>query len=197
MQGYFYIVLSQSGTKVSRCIKLFTRKPYNHASVAVDLTLDELYSFSRNNTRYPLPATFNREMIGAGTFGLFHHIPCEIYAVPITPEEKQKFLEYIDYFKALRTCYSYNFLGLFSTFLHIRWTRKEKMHCAEFVANLLQHVGMELEKQPSLYTPDDFRHLPNATLVYRGELNQFYQNRRKYVPLLQTDFFDTSKNRFT
>lgn len=175
MQEYLYILLSQTGTKVSRCIKLFTRKPYNHASVAVDLSLEELYSFCRNDCRHPLPATFNREIVGSGTFGMFHTIPCEIYAIPITSAEKQKFRQYIEYLKASRSLYSYNLLGLCTTFLHIRWTRKKKMHCAEFVANVLQYVGVKLSKQPSLYTPDDLRYVQDALLVYRGELNHFYQ----------------------
>ncbi len=193
MQEYLYILLSQTGTRVAKCIKLFTRKPYNHASVSADLALDALYSFCRNNCRFPLPATFNREVVGHGTFGLFHSIPCEIYAIPVTKEEKQEFLRYIEYLKTFRSCYSYNLLGLWTTFFHIRWTRNRKMHCAEFVATVLQCAGIPLEKQPSLYTPDDFRHLPNAILVYRGELNQYYHsnNTRNFseytsqLPLLQ------------
>lgn len=184
MQEYLFVILSQTGTNVARFIKIFTKRPYNHASVAVDLTLEEVYSFCRTYRRFPLPATFNREIIGKGTFGRFLIIPCEIYAIPVSSDSKQEFLRYLDHFKFYRSRYSYNLLGLCTTFLHIRWTRQNKMHCAEFVARLLQHTGVDLEKQPSLYTPDDLRYIPNAMLVYRGELNRFYAMHEQNLPLL-------------
>lgn len=182
MQEYLFVLLSQTGMNVSRLIQLFTRKPYNHASIAVDLTLDEVYSFCRTHCHFPLPATFNQEVIGKGTFGLFSTIPCEIYAIPVSSESKQKFLQYLEHFKISRSQYSYNLLGLCTTFLHIRWSRQNKLHCAEFVARLLQYTGVELEKQPSLYTPDDLRYIPNALLIYRGELNRYYSEKKQCVP---------------
>ena len=175
MQDYMFILLSQTGTKVSKFIRLFTKKPYNHASVALDLSLEEIYSFCRTSPHRPLPATFNQEIVGEGTFGLFAWIPCEIYAIPLTKESLQALRLDLEYFKCFRSQYSYNLLGLCTTFLHIRWRRQYKLHCAQFVARVLDDIGVELEKPPCLYTPDDLRYLPTACLIYRGELNQFYQ----------------------
>ncbi len=177
-QTYIYILLSRTGTSVARCIRLFTRMPYSHASIALDLSLEEVYSFCRTYRRFPLPATFNREEVGKGVFGAFLTIPCEIYALALTPQEKRELLRRLEYFKQHRSRYSYNLLGLCTTFFHIRWTRQHKLHCSEFVARLLEATGIPLEKPPSLYTPDDLRSLPQMRLVYRGELNQFYQMQR-------------------
>lgn len=179
-QEYIYILLSQTGTRVSRFIQLFTRAPYNHASIAVDNTLCQLYSFCRNEVHKPLPATFNREQIGTGVFALHPHIPCEIYAVPVTPQCKENFLRCLDELKRNRSAYSYNLLGLCTTFFHIRWRRQYKMHCAEFTARMLEAAGVSLEKGASLYKPDDFRRLPAAKLLYHGELNTF----RKHHPAI-------------
>ena len=44
-----YIVLTQTGTILSRAVKLYTGKQYNHASIALDEELEELYSFGRVN----------------------------------------------------------------------------------------------------------------------------------------------------
>lgn len=178
MQEYVYVLLSQTGTRVARCIRMFTKKPYSHASIALDLSLEEIYSFCRTYRHLPLPATFNREIIGKGTFGSFLTIPCEIYAIALTPSSKQEFLRYLEHFKLCRSRYSYNLLGLCTTFFHIRWTRYHKLHCSEFVARLLEFTGVTLEKPPSLYTPDDLRYLPGMQLVYRGELNRFYQMQK-------------------
>lgn len=182
MQEYLFVLLSQTGTNVSKFIKLFTKKPYNHASIALDITLEEVYSFCRTYRRFPLPATFNQEIVGKGTFGQFLTIPCEIYAIPVSAESKQEFLQYLEHFKTYRAHYSYNILGLCTTFLHIQWTRRNKMHCSEFVARLLEHTGVALGKKPSLYTPDDLRYIPNALLIYRGELNRFYTMPEKELP---------------
>ena len=38
----------------------------------------------------------------------------------------------------------------------------------------MDKIGIPLEKSFCLYTPDDFRKFPGATLYYAGELNTFY-----------------------
>ena len=49
---------------------------------------------------------------------------------------------------------------------------------------------MTLDKPPCLYSPDDLRYLPDAKLIYRGELNQYYQeqneNALSYLPLMHS-----------
>ena len=69
MQDHIFVLLMQTGTSVAKVLHFFTRKPYNHASVALDLTLEEMYSFCRNHSHFPLPAGFNREIVGEGTLG--------------------------------------------------------------------------------------------------------------------------------
>ena len=49
MQDHIFVLLMQTGTSVAKVLQFFTRKPYNHASVALDLTLEEMYSFCRNH----------------------------------------------------------------------------------------------------------------------------------------------------
>lgn len=124
MQDHIFVLLMQTGTSVAKVLQFFTRKPYNHASVALDLTLEEMYSFCRNHIHFPLPAGFNQEIVGEGTLGRFLVIPCEIYAIPVTKEKKQEFEQNLAYFKNHRSMFSYNVLGLGTTFLRIRWSRK-------------------------------------------------------------------------
>jgi hypothetical protein len=181
MQEYVFVLLMQTGTAVAKVLQFFTRKPYNHASIALDLTLEEMYSFCRNQTRFPLPAGFNQEIVGQGTLGQFAVIPCEIYAIPITAEKKQEFCKNLEFFKQNRTMFSYNVLGLGTTFLRIKWTRKNKMHCSQFVATLLAQSGVKLNKPLSLHTPDDLRYISDANLIYRGELNRFYHTYAKSI----------------
>ena len=170
MQDHIFVLLMQTGTSVAKVLQFFTRKPYNHASVALDLTLEEMYSFCRNHIHFPLPAGFNQEIVGEGTLGRFLVIPCEIYAIPVTKEKKQEFEQSLAYFKNHRSMFSYNVLGLGTTFLRIRWSRKHKLR---------------LNKPLSLHTPDDLRYISDAHLIYRGELNRFYHTYAKSIQQLE------------
>ena len=50
---YVYIVISQTGTILSRIIKFLTRKEYNHASISLKDDLSVMYSFGRKNPYNP------------------------------------------------------------------------------------------------------------------------------------------------
>ena len=82
MQDHIFVLLMQTGTSVAKVLQFFTRKPYNHASVALDLTLEEMYSFCRNHIHFPLPAGFNQEIVGEGTLGRFWSSPAKSMQFP-------------------------------------------------------------------------------------------------------------------
>lgn len=178
MNDYIYILVCQTGTRIASILKFFTRKPYNHVSISCDCHLNEMYSFCRNNPSHPLPATFNREVIGKGTLGKFNNIPCEVYRIPVTYEQKKLFMKNLEHFKTNRQCYSYNCIGLGLMFFHIKYKRKNKFVCSQFVGHIMEKSGINLniKKPVCLRTPEDFRHIESAELIYRGELNHFKDN---------------------
>lgn len=174
MNDYIYLIIAQTGTNVAKLFKMITKKPYNHVSLSGDMTLSEMYSFCRTYCPFPLPATFNQEIVGKGTLGKFSSIPCEIYRIPVTTEQKSIYNEMINYFSNNRNIFSYNILGLLAIYLNIEWNRKKNFLCSQFVAYTMEKMGLPLEKPFCLYTPNDFRDFPGATLIYSGELNSFY-----------------------
>jgi len=174
MSDAIYITVSQTGTTVAKIIKFFTRKPYNHSSIAADLSLSDMYSFCRNYSPFPLPAGFNQEIVGQGTLGKFSYIPCEIYEIPVTRDQKYRFYAILEHFKQYRNQYSYNIMGFWSIPFSLHIERKNKFVCSQFVAYIINEAGVNLNKPVWMYSPEDLRHLPNARLVYRGELNEYY-----------------------
>lgn len=182
MNDAIYIIVSQTGTTVAKIIKFFTRKPYNHSSIASDLTLSDMYSFCRKYTPFPLPAGFNQEIVGEGTLGRFSYIPCEIYMLPVTSEQKDNFYKILNHFKKYQDSYSYNIMGFWSIPFRLHLERKNKFVCSQFVAYIIQESGINLNKPVCMYSPEDLRHLPDTKLIYRGELNEFY---KKYLPFAQ------------
>ncbi|MBR4200216.1 MAG: hypothetical protein IKQ91_02930 [Oscillospiraceae bacterium] len=183
-----YVVVTRTGTGPAKAIRLISRMPYTHVSLSGDASLHQLYSFCRNYTRIPLPATFNLEMIGEGTLGKFDNIPCEIYEVPLTEEQYAHYECMIEHFITCRKLYSYSLLGLLRVKLQIESELQNKFVCSQFVAYVLEECGVKLEKPPCLYSPDDLRYIPDAKLVYRGELNKYYhdQNENELSPAMSS-----------
>ncbi|HRU97039.1 hypothetical protein [Ruminococcus sp. XPD3002] len=176
MEEYIYLIVAQTGTRPARFFRFITKKPYNHVSLSGDVSLSEMYSFCRTYQPFPLPATFNKEIVGKGTLGKYDFIPCEIYRISVTGEQKKEYDRIIRHFSDNRNIYSYNVLGLLAVYLNIEWNRKKSFVCSQFVAYTMDKIGIPLEKPFCLYKPDDFRKFPGATLVYSGELNSFYDD---------------------
>ena len=185
-----YVVVTSTGTSIARAIRIISRMPYSHVSISAGPSLHTLYSFCRNYSQIPLPATFNTELIGQGTLGRFASIPCEIYEVPLTEEQYDRFQTMILHFCDNRKQYSYSILGLLWVKLQKERALQRKFVCSQFVAYVLDECGVKLEKPPCLYSPDDLRYLPDAKLVYRGELNRYYHDfndhAMSFMPLMHS-----------
>lgn len=61
-----YIVLTYTGTILSRIVKMYTRREYSHVSIAFDEDLKEMYSFGRLNPYNPFIGGFVYERIDRG-----------------------------------------------------------------------------------------------------------------------------------
>ena len=67
-----YIVLTYTGTIISKIIKSYTKDEFSHVSIALDIELKHMYSFGRLNPYTPLWAGFVQEYIHKGTFKRFY-----------------------------------------------------------------------------------------------------------------------------
>ncbi|WP_019639725.1 hypothetical protein [Paenibacillus fonticola] len=63
-----YILLSSRRTIVTKMIGLYTRAPYNHASIAFDSELREVYSFGRKHPLIPVFGGIVKENIHSVVF---------------------------------------------------------------------------------------------------------------------------------
>lgn len=163
-----YILLTDTGTLFTRLIKFYTKSPLNHASIAFDIKLKDLYSFGRKKPHNPFNGGFVRENIENH---LFKRATCEVYSCLITETEYQSLSETIQRIKINETHYKYNLLGLFGIILNKEVKRKNAYFCSQFVTTLLSQNGIILtDKSPGLSTPQDIRNSDRITLEYRGEL---------------------------
>jgi hypothetical protein len=170
-----YILLTDTGTIVTRLIKSYTKKPYNHASIAFDAELIEVYSFGRKTAKNPFIGGFVREDLQSV---LFRQADCAIYSLSITNDEFQRMYRYIQEIASKKENYRYNFIGLFGVLFKKPIKRKNAFFCSQFVASVLKEskiIDFE-EKDLSLVKPSDLTYSANFQLVFEGRLKD-YQNR--------------------
>ena len=63
---------------------MYTRKDLNHASIAFDQELQEVYSFGRKNKHNPFVGGFVREKV---TDGIFLDADCAIFSYQVSNEK--------------------------------------------------------------------------------------------------------------
>ncbi len=169
-----YILLTDTGTLFTKLIKLYTKKPYNHASISFDSELSEVYSFGRKTARNPFIGGFVKEDVDKG---LFKEANCAVYALTVNEVQLQKMNCYIKEIEAQKGEYRYNLLGLLGFLLNKPIKRKKAFFCSQFVATVLKECNIiDFGKSPSLVAPNDLQKVSKCQLVYEGELKT-YQNK--------------------
>ncbi|MCJ7841450.1 hypothetical protein MUB24_11195 [Lederbergia sp. NSJ-179] len=172
MEKRVYILLSDTGTIFTRLIKLYTKKPYNHASIAFDQNLLEVYSFGRINPYNPFKGGFVKEDLQGD---LFKQARCSIYCCTVTDAQIEKMNHYIHRIEAQAEIYRYNLIGLFAVALNKPFNRRNAFFCSQFVATvLLESNVIKFDKPLSLITPHDLQASPRFELIFQGKLSDFY-----------------------
>ena len=175
-----YIILTYTGTVLSKIIKIYTRNQYSHVSISLDKDLKKMYSFGRLNPYNPIIGGFVHEGIFHGTFNRFKNTEAEIYSLQIEDEQYQIIEETIDKIKKTRKLYKFNLLGLIAVAFHKRISSHKSFYCAEFVKYVLDNaeIGNNL---PEIIKPIDFKELDDLQLEYRGKLRNYSKEKNKLL----------------
>jgi hypothetical protein len=175
MNRKVYILLTDTGTVLTKIIKLYTKKPLNHASIVIDEHFNKVYSFGRRNPRNPFMAGFVEENIRGG---IFRNADCAIYCVTITEKQFQTMIGKISEMEEHKEDYRYNLIGLIAVMLNMEIDRKNAFFCSHFVATILEESGIDIKnhKPLSLVTPDDIKESSSLELIYEGKLSSYITN---------------------
>ncbi len=169
-----YIVMSQTGTVLSRFLKLVTHKEYNHASLSLQDDLSRMYSFGRKNPYNPFWGGFVTESKDFGTFKRFSETQVQVLALTVSEEKYQAIYDHLQEMLAHPTEYHYNYWGLILAAFHIPVSGTNRYYCSEFVRDILKGHGIEgAELLKPIIHPYHFSTLPGATTVYSGKLRDF------------------------
>lgn len=171
-----YIVLTKTGTLLSKAIGMYTGKEMNHASIAFDEGLFDMYSFGRRQLNNPLSGGFLREDAESG---LFETADCVIYRCRVSTYQYLEMEKIVHYMYCNRERYKYNFIGLFGVMMQREVRRERAYFCSQFVATLLKIGGLKIYQNPALMTPDCIAQLPYLEQIFAGKLAHYLQDVRQ------------------
>ena len=168
-----YLVLSQTGTMLSRIIKARTKAEFCHSSLALCEDLHEMYSFGRKFPWNAFWGTFVRESPHYGTFKRFKDTEVCALEVEVGEEKYAEVYNFVMKMWSEKKKYHYNYLGLYLAAVKIARKKKNTFYCSEFVAHVLTECGI-VDKSffNPIIEPIDFLRVPHRE-IYRGKLREY------------------------
>lgn len=167
-----YIVLTYTGTILSRLVKMYTKKEFSHVSIALDEDLKQMYSFGRIYAYNPFLAGFVHEHVNKGTFGRFKKTKTRIYSLQVEDEKYDNVVQVIKNIKENKESYKFNMIGLFAVAVHLKFKREKSFYCAEFVKYVLEQSKID-SNLPELVKPEDFKRIRGMHVEYSGVLKEY------------------------
>lgn len=167
-----YIVLSYTGTVLSKLIKIYTHKEYSHVSISLDEQLNSMYSFGRLNPYIPFIGGFVQESPNFGTFKRFKNTKTKIFSIEVSDENYEIIKKTIKEFNDNKKIYKFNVIGLFAVMANCRIKRENFYYCAEFVKHVLDSSGIDLDL-PDIVKPEDFLNIDDLSVIYTGKLREY------------------------
>ena len=173
-QEYIYIMVSRTDTLLGKVIQRALGVSYNHCSIALDDSLESIYSFGRKELRNMFVAGFVQESKSNGFFAVHNESNIALLRLPVSSAEKARMCEIIASFQQRKKPCKYSLLGLMYCYWGIPVERENKYFCSQFVAQVLQRSGVEVfDKPASLIRPHDFLNIPSAEFVYTGTIGNY------------------------
>lgn len=168
-QMYLHIVISQTATRFGYLLRKVGKVKYNHAAVALDSNLDEMYSFARKQQSAALLGGLVHESVERYTLRKKSDVQVVIFRIPVTGRQYEMARKMIRDIENDRE-YMYNLLSVLTWPLTKGFGIYKAYSCIEFTMTLLEQIGYTLSKPPYQYTPDDLLELFSDTICFQGNL---------------------------
>ena len=181
-----YIILTHTGTALSKIIKGFTKDEFSHVSIALDIELKEMYSFGRLNPYNPFWGGFVHEYIDKGTFKRFYKTIAKIYSLEITEQQYESIKNNIEQIKNDKENYKFNIIGLFAAGFHKKIKKQKTFYCAEFVKYVMEKADIKTDL-PDIVKPEDFKNINELQEIYGGLLRKYQPPKINVVELIRNN----------
>ena len=169
-----YIILFSNDTKFGKMIKTFTGSIYSHATITLDSSLNNMYSFSDIPYSHDHfnGAGFVRESLWSPMYRKNRFFT--ILVTFVTKEEKDTIQSKIDYFCENYTKFKYNDIGLIQYYLNFKETKrhsedkKKRWFCSEFVSYMCK-AGNINGFNDIMLAPGDIKNIQNPNVINLGD----------------------------
>lgn len=190
-----YIIISQTHTGFARAVRKVGKVTYNHASIALDKDLDQIYSYARPKHRAVLLARLVKENVFRYTLGKYSNVPVVIFSMEVTDGQYEWIKNKIDQIYNDGE-YLYNFYSVLSHLITGGFATYKSFSCIEFVMYLLQGIGYKLEKPLYNYRPDDLPEIFADSICFEGNLLDYKADSALefgyYDPLTMAEIVESS-----
>lgn len=183
-----FVVLVHGNRLHSKGIRWFTDSEWAHSALSLDSSLDEMYTFTTDIKN--APNKWHKTGFAIDTKERYlsedPHMKVKVYALFITPEQKDKIASAIKWYIDHQDETSYGFKNILNIFMRRPTKRKMKsgdkckMVCSQFVYTMLSLVNFKMRKtkDSSTISPADIDELSDDTrfyVVYQGGIDKYDQ----------------------
>lgn len=183
-----FVVLVHGNRLHSKWIRWFTDSEWAHSALSLDSSLDEMYTFTTDIKN--APNKWHKTGFAIDTKERYlsedPHMKVKVYALFITPEQKEKIASAIKWYIDHQDETSYGFKNILNIFMRRPTKRKMKsgdkckMVCSQFVYTMLSLVNFKMRKSKdsSTISPADIDELSDDTrfyVVYQGGIDKYDQ----------------------
>lgn len=183
-----FVVLVHGNRLHSKGIRWFTDSEWAHSALSLDSSLDEMYTFTTDIKN--APNKWHKTGFAIDTKERYlsedPHMKVKVYALFITPEQKEKISSAIKWYIDHQDETSYGFKNILNIFMRRPTKRKMKsgdkckMVCSQFVYTMLSLVNFKMRKSKdsSTISPADIDELSDDTrfyVVYQGGIDKYDQ----------------------
>ena len=193
-----FVCLTSGKSDAGKIIKWFTDSKWSHAAIGFNSSLEPLYSF---NLYFGQVNGFSIE--GLKTYiKMNNDSKIKVYALFVTPEQKDKMKETIQWYIDNKGNTRYNLANIFAIALR-RISKsasdKDKMICSQFVYSILKLADFKMRKtkENSTITPADIDELADDArffVMYEGDLDTYNPDEvdklcKAIIPTLPLEYY--------
>lgn len=181
-----YIVLSQTGSFLSKILKVITKAKYNHSSISLTKDLTNMYSFGRLKVSNAFIGGFVRESIHEGMFKHFKNTDAAVFMINVPADTYDGIRKRLEQMYLDRDKYSYNTIGLITAFFGCHLKRKNKYYCSDFVYEVLSDFDIVSSSSfDKIVKPIDFYSYFQENLIYEGKFREYTQEDTRLLSVSQ------------
>lgn len=165
-----FIILTRGNTSLANIICKSTGDEFSHSSISFTPDLDPLYSFGTKKLGggYQSLGFIKTNPYSKIWFADKTSVPYSIYVTFVSDENLKKMENRLEYFSKNADKMKYSFTGLIRVFLKMKSPKRLHWFCSAFVAEII-NAGKQLEKDSTLYRPQQLSGISDVELLYSGE----------------------------